>query len=130
MCIRVPSNPKQARQFELQVKDWKVSQESCAIVTMVLPLVDHLPLKFSWLRGMFCSVGLLLPPLVCCTATKCDSGSKAASFCFSLSPEDTYVRFEDEVGCAVVMLRKLLAGGFGGAPAGCFLLYLVKAIFV
>ena len=45
-----------------------------AIVTMVLPLVDHLPLKFSWLRGMFCSVGLLLPPLVCCTATKCDSG--------------------------------------------------------
>ena len=130
MCIRVPSTPKQARQFELQVKDWKASQESFAIVTMVLPLVDHIPLKFSWLRGMFCSVGVLLLPLVCCNATKCDSGSKAASFCFSLSLEGVYVRFEDEVGCAMVMLRELLAGGFEGAPAGCFLLYLVKAIFV
>ena len=129
MCIWVPSKPKQARHFEMVVKVWKVSQESWAIVTMELLLVDHVPLKLHGLRGIFCAVGLLLSAFVCCTTTKCDSGSRVASFCFMFPSEDTYVRFEDDVGCVVVMSRNLLVTGFAGAPAWCFLMFLVRAIF-
>ena len=45
MCKCVHSSPKQALQFGLQVKDWKLAQVSLLIVAMVLALVDHLPLK-------------------------------------------------------------------------------------
>ena len=87
MCKCVPSSPKLALQFGLQVKDWKLSQVSLLIVAMVLALLDHLPLKLH----------------VCC---------------------------EGGVGGAMVIFCGLFANGLGDAPAGCFLLLLVRAIFV
>ena len=117
MCIRVPSLPKQALQFELQAKDRKVSQVSLTIVTMVLALVDHLPLKLDGLSCKVFIVVLLLSAFVCCTTTKCSSGSRVASSCSSFSSGGAYVRFENDAGRAVVMLGNLFAGGLGCAPA-------------
>ena len=131
MSILVPSLPKQALQFGLHAKDWKISQVSLTMVTMVLALVDHLPLKLGGLSGIVRIVVLLLSALVCCTTTKCISGSRVASSCSSFSFEGAYVHFGYDAGCAVVILRNLFAGGLGCAPAGCFLLYLlVKVISV
>ena len=110
--------------------DWKISQVLLIMVTVVLALVDHLPLKLGGLSGIVCTVVLLLSAFVCCTTTKCISGSRVASSCSSFSFEGAYVHFGYDAGCAVVILRNLFAGGLGCAPAGCFLLYLVRVISV
>ena len=101
---------------------------SLIIVTEVLTLVDHLPLKLGGLSGIVCTVVLLLCVFVCCITTKCIPGSRVASSCSSFSFIGAYDHFGYGAGCAVVILRNLCRG-LGCAPAGCFLLFLLVRVF-
>ena len=127
MNIVFPKLPIQALQCGLHVKDPTISQVSLVMMTKVLLLVDHLPLKLGGLRAMVSSVVSLRCVFVCFSTTKCISESGGASLGSSFSCIGAYAHFGPRAGCAVVLLRDPCQE-IGCAPAGCFLLCLLVRV--